>query len=573
MNLTELSFSKVKTQIESFLQQEYSKSGILYSNASPYGQILSVVENLYQLSFLYLKNSIKQYDLSNYNSLNSRIIRNAAIFAGHIHGRNISATGTLKFTLKTSADPSTDIPGSRITLINHQTLKNKTNGLFYSINLGTDKQSYKISTNSVFYVNIIQGQWEITTFTGTGQENQTYQVSLRGNQKDVEQFNYLVLVNGQYWTVKKGIYDMLPDEQACVIRTGFDGGIDVIFGNSGFGAIPPIGSIIQVNYLVSDGSVGSIFRRTMNDWTFVDPATDGFGNTVDLSKYFDVSIYTDINFGADKETTTFTKNVLPIVSTNFVLGLPQQYAYAIKRLGVFSYVNAYESYGTVYIVAAPNVLLFKNANSDYFTIDIRAFELDSYEISKIDLYLRTGGNILLSQRYQISSPTLSYYVMNVFVITYSDAQMDSVNAQIQEVVSNYFLNFTRLDRVPKSDLVQLISQINEIYSVDVSFISKKNEDYHINNITADVNRYNQYASKAALKLVRPNPTYNKSESLGLDPILGDIIFKPSEIPVIRGGWSDRNGIYYSDHIDDSGLKSLNIINKGTIDANNRPQIQ
>lgn len=572
MNLTELSFSKVKTQIESFLQQEYSKSGILYSNASPYGQILSVVENLYQLSFLYLKNSIKQYDLSNYNSLNPRIIRNAAIFAGHIPGRNISATGTLKFTLKTSADPSTDIPGSKITLINHQTLKNKTNGLFYSINLGTDKQSYKISTNSVFYVPIVQGQWAITTFTGTGQENQTFQVSLRGNQKDVEQFNYLVLVNGQYWSVKKGIYDMLPDEQACVVRTGFDGGIDVIFGNSGFGSIPPVGSIIQVNYLISDGSLGSIFRRTINDWTFVDPATDGFGNTIDISKFFDVSIYTDINFGADKESISFTKNVLPVVSTNFVLGLPQQYAYAIKRLGVFSYVNAYESYGTVYIVAAPNVLLFKNANSDYFTIDIRAFELDSYEISKIDLYLRTGGNILLSQRYQISTPTLSYYVMNVFVTTYSDAQMDSVNSQIQEVVSNYFLNFSRLDRVPKSDLVQLISLINEIYSVDISFISKKNEEYHINNITADTNRYNQYASKAALKLVRPNPTYDRSESIGIDPVMGDIIFEPSEIPVIRGGWSDRSGIYYSDNIDDSGLKSLNIINKGTIDANNRPQI-
>ena len=104
-------------------------------------------------------------------------------------------------------------------------------------------------------------------------------------------------------------------------------------------------------------------------------------------------------------------------------------------------------------------------------------------------------------------------------------------------------------------------------------ISKKNEEYHINNIKADTNRYNQFASKAALKLVRPNPTYNNKESLGIDPILGDIIFEPSEIPVIRGGWSDRSGIYYSDHIDDSGLKSLNIINKGTIDANNRPQIQ
>ena len=62
MNLTEITFDKVKAEIELFLKQEHSKSGILYSNASPYGQILSVLENLQQLSLLYLKNSIKQYD-------------------------------------------------------------------------------------------------------------------------------------------------------------------------------------------------------------------------------------------------------------------------------------------------------------------------------------------------------------------------------------------------------------------------------------------------------------------------------------------------------------------------------
>jgi hypothetical protein len=191
-------------------------------------------------------------------------------------------------------------------------------------------------------------------------------------------------------------------------------------------------------------------------------ALDGFGNTIDISNVFDVSIYTDINFGADKESTEFTKNVLPIVSNNFVLGLPQQYAYQIKKLGVFSHVNAHEKYGTIYIVATPNIKLFKNQNSNYFTIDKRAFELDAYEKSKIDSYLRIGGNILLSKRYQINSPDLSYYIMNVFIITYSDSQSDSVNAQIYDKVSEYFLNFNRLDRVPKSDLVSALSSINEI---------------------------------------------------------------------------------------------------------------
>jgi len=572
MNLTEISFNQVKTEIELYLKQEHSKANMLYSISSPYGQILSVLENLFQLSILYLKNSIKQFDLSDVNSNNARVIRNAAIFAGHIPGRNVSATGTLKVNLKTSSDISKDIPGSRITLTNRSLMKNKTNGLEYSLNLGSDSVAYKITSNSQFFISIIQGKWLRKNFTGTGQQNQTYNVGLRSKTKDVENFNYEILVNGEFWTTKKHLYDLLPDEKACVVRTGFNSGIDIIFGNGGFGAIPKIGSVIEVNYLLSDGSNGSIFRRTINDWTFVDPIVDGFGNSIDLSDLFDVTINTDINFGADKETTSFTKNLLPISSNNFVLGLPQQYAYQIKKLGVFSHVNAYEKFEVIYIVATPNIKLFKNQNSNYFTIDKRAFELDSYEKSKIDQYLRIGGNIMLTKRYQIDSPVLSYYVMNVFIMTYSDALDDSVNAQIYEKVSEYFLDFNRLGRVPKNELIVELSTISEIHSIDISFVSKKNEDYHRAQILKDLNKKNDFASKEALKLERPNPNYNPDTMIGLDPVLGDIIFEPSEIPIIRGGWYDRNTIYYSDDIEDKGLKSINIIKKGTVDPTNKQKI-
>ena len=572
MNLTEISFPRLKAQIELYLKQEYSKSSVLFDVSSPYGQILLVLENLFQLSMLYLKNSIKQYDLSENNSLNKRIIRNAAIFAGHIPTRSISATGTIKITIKTSTDINSEIPGGKITLSNRQTIKNKTNGLFYSLNLGSDKVTYQINNNSEFYFNIIQGEWRRRFFTGTGNENQTYQVKLRGNAREIENFNYEVIVNGEYWIVKKHIYDLLPDEKACVVRTGFDRGIDVLFGNGGFGAKPTLGAPIEINYLVSDGAVGSIFRRTLNDWTFVDAALDGFGNSVDLADLFDVSIYTDINFGADGETNDFTKSILPIVSNNFVIGLPQQFAYQIKKLGVFSHVNAYESQGIIYIVATPNINLFKSENADYFSIDIRAFSLDNYEKDKIRRYLRTGGNILLSSKFIITSPLLSYYVINIWIITYSDAQDSSVNSQIYSKISNYFLNFTRMDRVPKSDIVSEISSISDIHSVEVSIMSKKNEDYHRQQIIDDENKRNQYASKESLKLDRPNPTYNPDFTPGLDPVLGDIIFEASEIPVIRGGWYDRDNVYFSNDINDKGLKSVNIIKKATIDASARQKI-
>lgn len=572
MNFSEITFNKLRGEIERYLSDTFNKASILYSPASPYGQILSVMENLHQLSFVYLKNAINQFDLSLPNSNNKKIVRNAAISAGHIPGRSISATGTLRFHVKSDVDIEKEIPGSRITLFDKTTIKNKQNGLEYIINLGAEKLSYKITPGFQFFVNITQGKWDSQTLTGAGQPNQTFGIPNPGGQKEIENFNFRVTVNGDLWAAKKHIYDMLPDEQACVVRTGFNGGIDVIFGNGGFGAIPPLNSEIVVSYIISDGSLGSVFRRTINDWKLVDDVFDGFGNTIDLSRIFDIYIHTDVNFGADSESVQFTKNILPIVSNNFVLGLPQQYAYEIKKLGVFSHVNAYEKDGIIHVVATPNIKLFKNQNANYFSIDKRAFELDTYEKIKIDKYLRTAGNIQLTRKYKIVAPVLSYYTMNVFVMTYSDAIDDNVNSQIYDKISEYFLNLGRLGRIPKLDIIKELSTINDIHSVDIQFVCKKNEDYHRTNMLADANRRSKLDAKNKLKLSKPFIGYDKNKVLGIDPVLGDILFESEELPIIRGGWVDRNNIFYSDDLTTNGFNSVNIIKKGTIDAKQRPKI-
>lgn len=587
MSFIQISFQNIKSEIEDFLRREYKKAGILYSPASPYGQILSVLQNLHQMSFMYLKNSISQFDLSEVNSDNELIIRNAAIFAGHNPGRPISATGNLRLVVKPDIELERELQGGRITLNNRSQLRNKSNGLDYSLNLGQDSVTYYVDKNTKIFLPIIQGKFRTTSFTGTGNNNQSLQVSLTGTE-DIENFNYEVSVNGTFWSTKRHLYELAPEEEACVVKTGFNGGIDIIFGNGGFGKVPPIGSEILVTYLVSQGQEGNIFRRTFNDWRFVDEALDGLGDRVDPSKIFDVYIFNDINFGANRESSNFTRNILPIVSNNFVLGLPQQYSYEIKKLGVFSYVNAYEDSGIIYIVATPNIRLFKNRNSDYFTVDIEAFKLDDYEKSKINRYLKTNGNIQLTRKWRIDSPILSYYIINIFVIRYSDATDDSVKSQIVDKVSEYFLNFNRIDRIPKSDIVSIISQSKDIHSIDIQFISKKNEDYHREEIKRQENK--KMASekfdvdideRANVDIPIPNSNidpvksttdYLPNASFGLDPVLGDIIFEPEEIPIIRGGWYDRNGIFFSDEMESLGLKSINIIKKGVVDSrlrNNR----
>jgi hypothetical protein len=129
-----------------------------------------------------------------------------------------------------------------------------------------------------------------------------------------------------------------------------------------------------------------------------------------------------------------------------------------------------------------------------------------------------------------------------------------------------------MDRIPKSDIVREIATIGDVHSVDVSMMSRKNEEYHKKQKLFDENRRNDFASKEATKLDRPNPSYNPKLSLGIDPILGDIVFEPSEVPIIRGGWYDRNDIYYSDDINDKSLKSVNIFKKGTVDSSKRQRI-
>ena len=566
MNFTSIRFSDIKNQIEDFLKTEYGKAGILFSTASPYGQILGVIENLHQLSFLYLKNSINAHDISLPNSLNRRIIRNAAITAGHIPGRAISSSGTLRFSLKTNIDLEKDVPGGKITFSNRINIKNKTNSLDYSFNIGIEKVTHKITPNYNFFIPIIQGKWVTKTFTGQGTPLQTLSSNETG-QKDVENFNVIVTVNGEIWTIKKHIYDMIPNEKSVVVRTGYDGGVDIIFGNGGFGEMPPIGSVIQLSYIKTDGSSGNIFRRTINDWTFVDPILDGNGISLDIEKVFNIEIYNDISFGADGESLEFTKAVLPISSNNFVLALPQQYAYEIKKLGIFSHVNAYEKSGTIFIAVVPNINLFKNQNADYFTIDKSTFTLDTYEKSKVDNYLRTSGVIQLTRKYKIVNPKLSYYIMNVFVIPYSDATDDSVNSQILEKISDYFLSLSRIDRIPKLDIIKQLSTISDIHSVDIQFISKKNEDYHREMKIAMQNQLSKYANTGT---ARQLPDYNPALTLGIDPILGDILFEPEEMPIIRGSWKNRDDAYYSSDIESSGLKSVNIIKNGTVDSKKRP---
>lgn len=602
INFIELQYDNLSGQIKSWLQSKYSKSDINFSEASPYGQILKVDKELFTHNIIYNKNSVNQISID--YATDDRMITNLARISGHNPTRPISATGTISMKLKTGVDIQSQIAGSMIKINNRTLLKNKSNSLYYNIVLGTDYAVYDVTANMTIQLNIVQGQYEDQTFTGQGVKNQSFSVNVDGI-TNIENFNFAVFYNGILLSSKVGMYDMLPGEYAYFSRTGFNGGLDIYFGTGDFGFVPNVGSVINVKYLLSDGKNGNILNNKLNDFTFIDSIYDGNGDILSVESTFDVTIENDINLGADKENKVFTKNAIPFMSRNFVLSTPDQFIYTLKKLNMFSLINAYNTldenninnntyidqfitatFGNnvpdrevirenlknyfpniydnmIYLYLIPDVKNYFLSDYNYFTIPFDAFYLDANEKTKIMNYLRMMGTLSITSNVKIVDPLISRYVVNIYVRRFNTDFEDNIRNKIIAVVSNYFINITRFDRIVKSDLITKIkSEVNGVDSVNLDFICKKNEDYHrdrnISVINSNVANTNNTTLLAPPTPVNPD-RYDPNTTLGLDSVQGDIIANKNEYAVLRGGWYDRNGIYYNDVPIINGLSTINIV--------------
>ena len=148
--------------------------------------------------------------------------------------------------------------------------------------------------------------------------------------------------------------------------------------------------------------------------------------------------------------------------------------------------------------------------------------------------IEDSGSKIVTTVVKIVDPIIKRYVMNVSLVTFDGYSTTTVKSQVVQAVSNYFLANKRRDRIPKSDLISVIEAIEGVDSVNVSFISELNEG-------------------------KADPA---SALIGLDSF-GDIILEKDDLALIRGGWSDSNGVYYTDGILDNSPCSLNVEFKAT----------
>lgn len=526
-----LDVSSLITETVTYLQTKFKQAKSIFTASSPFGQILIVIENLSQLIFYYIEDSITEQNINEATRASS--IYSLATLSGHNPSRAISASGEVQLSLKPDI---TDIPTNKVIIANYTKLRCLNNGLPYVAEFPQESVKFSLSgIDSNLKFTIRQGEMETQAFTASGAKTESFQVGFPNNFL-IDNFLVNVYVNGEKWTPYSSILDIPRQGKGYIIKTGITNGLDVFFGNGVFGKIPTAGSLITVEYLVTEGQSGILKVDDPRQvyFTFEDTAFTLTGDEVNLNEFVTISTLSAPSFGSDAEPLELTRLIAPKQSKSFALVNEEGYEILLRKMQLFSTIRVSldpKDDRLLNLFLIPNTSKLYTTGDDYFRLSFDKFILSTFQKNEILKYIKKSGTEIVSLDSKIIDPTLTRYVLNVSVIIYEDIEDSIVKAEIIDTLGKYFISLKRNDRVPKSDLVREIEGIKGVDSVGVNIISESNE---------------------IAKSGDPHAT-----EIGLDQ-LNDIIIAANEFPVIRGGFKDRFGNEYTQGLSEDSLGCLNI---------------
>lgn len=567
------SADQIKSDARTYISRVYKRAGTLFTDASPFAQIVNVLSELGELIMFYIEDSVVEQNI--YTAQQPESIYGMARLTGHDATRGFAATGEIEFRWKVGADLGV-IAGSGLNIDARSELGCQINGLKYTLLTSQEKFRLEKSNKNKIKVAIIQGTFEQQTFTGTGEPMQAFNVKVASL---TDHSNVSVSVNGQKWTKHDSMYDLLNDEPAYIIKTGVSGGLDIYFGTGNFGAIPPAGSDILVEYVKHAGNAGNLDDGQDLTFKWQAEGTDSNGETFDLNEYLELNVTSSPKMGADAENTEFTKLMAPLASKSYVLATPDNYEYFLSRYGLFSYVDAYNTTSdqyldddnVIYIFAIPDAKRKLLADQDYFSIPQNEMFFDQNEYDKMSQVIQDSGQQMVTTEVVFVKPQIRKYSMDINIRYFEGYTKQEIFNEVRARVSDYMLNITRRDKLPKSDIVYILETIDGIDAVNVRFISETEETarrlgyYESKTVTVvpqepvvleeignGKQKYVFFKRIEEVKTVDVDETTQIPYTVaGLDQ-WGDIIMEKEEVAVFRGGWLDRDG---DEIIDDARINA------------------
>lgn len=561
LSKTRLKASELMEQAVVFLHNKYNQAAHVFTAASPFGQLLTVIANMAELIFTYIAHTAEELNIQ--TAQNIETIYGLAQMTGHSAYRGGSAYGMMALKLNTSTDL---IEGNFVTINNFTKFTIAETGCTYFLNLPSDFIKLNVADNSFVNVNFIQGTPESQTFTSDGTPLQSYNPIIKTM---TDNDNVSVTVNGKEWKKVNSLYDMPADDdinensECFMVKSSINVGLSIFFGNGEFGKIPPAGSLIEVTYIKTDGANGNA-DSTHLTYLFEDSGIDEYGNEVNLNDVLTVETVSPPMLGSDFEDPEFTKRIAPKASKSFVLATPENYVSYLSKYNQYSFIYAYNTKddadiyddNVIYLKIIPNIKRKLSNSQDFFELPAKEFTLSEYEKDSIISALDNSGRMLINSEVQIVDPTVKRYVINIIVRYFEDIDRTQIRTSIRTLLNKYFLNINRNDIVPLSDIISLVESVDGVDTCDVFFVNEENERaiingyYYVNEMTWDGLEYIE-------KQKRIPVSFDDDPRVGFDDF-GNLKVNEYEIFIPKGGWKDRDGNYYTETPEDGKLGPLNI---------------
>lgn len=522
---------EIITDITNYFRKKFRIANLVFSYASAYGQIILAVTDIFSIFFVYLQDAAVENNILQAKRIHS--IYGWAKISGHDPMRGVSAVGDITLSLKPTY-PAVQL--NTIYLYNYMKLKCSETGITYLLDLVKDLQAITLGSEMPT-LRIIEGTFEAQFFTGTGEDSQSFNVKVPAG-RFIEQNRLYITVNGERYDKVESIYDFTYGSRKFVCKTGLKGGVDIFFGRKINSIIPDQGVEIRVDYLITNGSIGNIDEFDTATFVFDDPGYTVMGTEVDLNQIFYVKCDNKPQFGADPESVELTTQLIALSSRNQILHDQKSIKYYFTKMNLFSFVDVANEYdeahnGQFVVTLIPDVMQKLDTNTDCFNIPISRFLLSDTLINRLLTRIENSGDKSLDVSIGIENVTIKRYVLYLIINVFKDSNnyiISDINVKrdVKTVLNKYLGGNirTRHNVIPHSDLVRIVDEIDYVDSLKAVLVSEENE------------------------VVR-------GTGIGFNEI-GDAVTKVNELPLIRGGWTDRNGIYYEDGFDITSDKNQSV---------------
>lgn len=524
INLLRTSYENFTETVKSFLDKSLGGLGQAYSQSSIFGAIFEGIKGICQNMMLYIEDSLTEQNI--FTATRKKSIYSLAKISGYEPYYGSAASGTVILSDKVSN--STD----KVVIEDEAVLVDSSSGLKYSLDLSTDSIVIDLSKPLVTHeVKVVQGVWTRASITLTGEALETIEVN-PSSLYDKEHIH--VYVNGEEYGISSCLYDMVEDEKSCVVRAGYEGGFNVMFGNGYHGRCAENGDKVDVKYIVHDGDDGNISPSDDVELKFQNTVNDVIGNPIEANDLISITINNYICGGSNSDTIANVREMVGMNSRSLVIASEDNFKMFLKRFSFIGQFNLLTTKNSLHITCIPFSNFKKNivTSSEYLSLEKKDMVLTDAQKEMIKSALSNSNKAFTGVSIDFIDPIVRRYSVMCYVKVPTTLTKESIKVRIRESISDFFMSLSSDTLfISKSSLIsKVMSDVSELSSFDVDFISEADE----------IARKNGWWYKKELHTVSGQLTYvdvrtiyDKTDKIGLDEI-GNIRLKTSlEMPVIH----------------------------------------